>query len=247
MNMKSLFALTLVTAATAASATVTTGNTLCRIEVASAANNTIVSVPLKTIAGNLDSIKLTDLVLTDGLSSGDHLLHWNAVEEKWEAWVVQNNAWVGVSVSDAGVTTMAGTDTAFPLSDAFWLVRANPTSITNPTGKFYLYGQVPAATADMPGITRSKAGPTYIMMGNPSLADVAINALPLTGTKVTGDKILVTTATGLGVKEYTYNGTSWTEVALALVDGVLKSTVTVTSASIPAGQGFWYVAKKTVE
>ena len=46
MNMKSLIALTALTAAGAASAEVISGNTLCRIKIDSGTKNTIVAVPL---------------------------------------------------------------------------------------------------------------------------------------------------------------------------------------------------------
>lgn len=235
MKMKSFLALAALTAAGTASAAITSANTLCRIEVASSTKNTIVAVPLKTIAGSEDAIKLTDLVLTDGLAAGDHLLHKGS--SGWEAWVVASGKWTPMAVSDAGVTSIAGSDAAFACGDAFWLVRENPS------GSFYLYGEVTKVAAEMPAIARGSA-PTYIMMANTALEDVAITALPLKGTVAEGDKIQVPVATGLGVKEYTFKDGSWKEATLALdANGTLVPTVTTTTAKIPAGQGFWYVAK----
>lgn len=235
MNLKTILSLTTLSAATAACA-VTTDNTLCRIEVASGTKNTIVSVPLKTVAGSDEKIKLTDLVLTDNLANGDYLLHKGA--SGWESWIVEDGKWTSVAVSEAGVTTITGSDKAFPRGDAFWLVRSDASK------SFYLYGEVIDTDATAPTIVKG----AYTMMGNTALAPVAINDLTFSGTTQpkTGDKIAVATTKGIGAKEYTYDEdrTAWTEATLALdANGVLNPTVKVTTATIPAGQGFWYISK----
>lgn len=231
MNMKKVMTLAALTAAGAASAVVTTDNTLCRIEVASGTKNTIVSVPLKQVAGADDSIKLTDLVLTDNLAEGDYILHKGATG--WESWMVSKEGkWTSVAVSDAGVTTVTGPDTAMPRGDAFWLVRSDASN------SFYLYGEV--IDTDAENLT---IGSGYTMMGNTALEPVAINSITFNGTKKKGDKIAIATTAGIGAKEYTYNGTEWTEATLTPDNGVLRPTVTKTAATIPAGQGFWYISK----
>lgn len=232
MNAKTILSLTVLGAVTAASAAVTTDNTLCRIEVASGTKNTIVAVPLKTIAGTDETIKLTDLVLTDNLSEGDYILHKGSTG--WESWRVSaEGKWTSVAVSDAGVTTVSGPDTAMSRGDAFWLVRANASQ------PFYLYGEVIDTNA-----ANLTIGPGYTMMGNTALEPVAINSIKFNGTQKKGDKIAIATTKGIGAKEYTYNGTEWTEATLALdANGVLRPTVTKTAATIPAGQGFWYISK----
>ena len=232
MNAKTILSLTVLGAVTAASAAVTTDNTLCRIEVASGTKNTIVAVPLKTIAGTAETIKLTDLVLTDNLDKDDYILH--KVSNGWESWMVsEEGKWTSVVVSDAGVTTVAGPDTAMSRGDAFWLVRADASK------SFYLYGEVidtPAADLTI--------GSGYTMMGNAALEPLAINSIKFKGTPKKGDKIAIATTKGIGAKEYTYNGTEWTEATLALDEnGVLRPTVKKTSATIPPGQGFWYISK----
>ena len=241
MNMKSLIALTALTAAGAASAAVTSGNTLCRIEIASGTKNTIVAVPLVKV-GSGDAIPANELVLTDNLSEGDTLLHWNATESKWDSWEVDSGVWKSVQVNQNNNTQLSSeaSNVLLTRGDAVWVER------TQVNGSFYIYGQVGDGSATMQPITRSSSAATYIMMGNTALQDVAINSLTFNGTPVEGDKISVPVSTGLGVKEYTYNGSKWTQVGWSLdANGVLTPAVTETSAAIPAGQGFWYVAKQS--
>ena len=216
MNMKSLIALTALTAAGAASAEVISGNTLCRIEVASGTKNTIVAVPLVKI-GDGSAIPANELVLTDNLSEGDKLLHYNTSSSKWEAWRVTSGAWVGVIISDQNFTSIAGdANVLLTRGDAVWVERSSASQ------PFYIYGQVGDGSATMQPITRSSSAATYIMMGNTALEDVAINSLVFNGTPVEGDKISVPVSTGLGVKEYTYNGSKWTQVGWSLdANGVL--------------------------
>ncbi len=246
MKIKSLFALAAMAAAGAASAAeATTANTLCRIEVASSLTNTVVSVPLKTVGGENEAIKLTDLVLTENLSEGDHLLHQKG--DSWEAWMIIGGKWSTVAVSDASVTNIAGTDTELPTGDAFWLVRSKPND------SFYLYGEVAGdKTLTIP--TRGSAA-VYTLMGNPKLEDVDINSLPFNGTPVAGDKITIPTAgVTMGIKEYTYTTDATVEGAPCWAETVLTTktsktgrtrvvaTTSKASVSIPAGQGFWYVS-----
>lgn len=241
MNMKPLFALTALTAAGAASAAVTSGNTLCRIEIASGTKNTIVAVPLVKV-GSGDAIPANELVLTDNLSEGDTLLHWNATESKWDSWEVKSGVWTPELVNQNNNTQLSSeaTNVLLTRGDAVWVER------TQVKGSFYIYGQVASGSVTMPAITRSGSADTYIMMGNTNLQDVAIGSLTFNGTPAEGDKISVPVNTGLGVKEYTYKGSKWTQVGWSLdANGVLTPEVTETTAKIPAGQGFWYVAKQS--
>lgn len=252
MKTKSLLALATLAAAGAASAAVTSANTLCRIEIQSPTKNTIVSVPLKKVAGDGTAIKLTDLVLTDGLTEGDYMLRWNDTGKKWEAWSINASLeWAAMTVTEGSITWDAATVTGdFPCGNAFWLVRNTPTDDGNPKS-FYLYGEVVGQSFDMPNITRVPTADTYIMMGNTNLADVAINSLEFNGTPESGDKIMVPATTGLGVTEYTYTNltqgaeSQWCKPTFTHVGNRLSATIGPVTAEdkIPAGQGFWYVAK----
>ena len=246
MNTKTLLALAALTVVGTASAVVTSANTLCRIEVNSGTKSTIIAVPLVKV-GDGSGIPANQLVLTDNLNVGDTILHWNGTT--WDAWVVAENEethakyWNPTVISEGSKnsTSAPAEGTALACGEAIWVNRTSQgADLTKP---FFIYGQVAATTAKMPKITRASGAPTYIMMGNTALADVAITALPLNGTPAEGDKIAVSATTGLGVKEYTWKDGAWKEATLGLVEGVLKPTVKTTEDTIPAGQGFWYIAQ----
>lgn len=240
MNMKSLIALTALTAAGAASAAVTSGNTLCRIEIASGTKNTIVAVPLVKI-GDGSAIPANELVLTDNLSTNDKLLHWNTTSEKWEAWVVNaSGAWEGLTISDQ-TSTWVTPEASVTLTrgDAVWVEREDTTK------PFYVYGQVTTDAATSTAVKGSQASPAYTMMGNATLAPVELNKeglWPTTGDNkvAVGDTIAVAAANNFGRKEYTYvEGKGW--CTLQRVDGVKKWVAT--ADTIDAGCGFWYISR----
>lgn len=248
MNMKSLIALTALTAAGAASAEVISGNTLCRIEVDSGATNTIVAVPLVKI-GDGSAIPVTELVLTDNLSNGDTLLHKNG--NKWEAWVVANSAWTPLTIvegMDASWTKGAANAT-LSRGDAVWVNRQDPTK------KFYIYGQVTTAAATATALAGSSNSPAYTMMSAPTTdpAGFQLNTLAVkrsAGVFADGDKIVVVDPNArLKRREYTYKTSTGN---FSVESDVLDPTygypngVTWTAVGndvlIPVGCGFWYVS-----
>ena len=240
MNMKSLIALTALTAAGAASAEVISGNTLCRIEVASGTKNTIVAVPLVKI-GDGSAIPANELVLTDNLSQGDKLLHWNTTSEKWEAWAVNaSGAWEGLTISDQNSTWVTPeASVTLTRGDAVWVERADAT---NP---FYVYGQVTTDAATSTAIAGTSESPVYTMMGNASLGAVALNKeglWPTSGNNkvAAGDTIAVAASNAFGRKEYTYvDNKGW--CTLGRVGGVKQWIAT--EDTIDAGCGFWYISR----
>ena len=254
MNAKTILSLTVLGAVTAASAAVTTDNTLCRIEVASGTKNTIVAVPLVKIGTAGDAIPVTDLVLTDNMSERDTILHWNG--SAWDAWVISGGKWTPTVISEGSKnsTSAPAEGTALARGDAIWVNRANPTVTEGEVTRakpFYIYGQV--ATTDSPATLPAIVGGAYTMMGNTALADKKISTLEFPGERqpVAGDKIVWSnSANGTGVTQYEYkegNGWGFYKSTVVLKNGrkVISSVWTSVGDAdvIPAGQGFWYVAK----
>lgn len=243
MNMKSLFALTAMAAVGAASAAVTTGNTLCRIEVNSGTTNTIVAVPVVKIAEGT-AIPVDKLVLTNNLAHGDTLLHWSSTKEKWEAWVIANSGWSPMSVSEGMQTTMTqGAENAtLTRGDAIWVNRNN-SDVSKP---FYIYGQVATAPATSTAVIGTSAEPIYTMMGNPTLAAVALNKSGLWPTEgankvAEGDTIAISAVNNFGRKEYTYKSDKGGWCTYGRVNGVKQWILT--ADTIDAGCGFWYISR----
>lgn len=256
MNMKSLIALTALTAAGAASAAVTSGNTLCRIEIDSGATNTIVAVPLVKI-GDGSAIPVTELVLTDNLSTGDTLLHKNG--NKWEAWVVANSAWTPLTIVEGmdASWTKGAADATLSRGDAVWVNRQDPTK------KFYVYGQVTTDAATATALAGSSNSPAYTMMSAPTTdpAGFQLNTLvqrKTDGAFADGDTIVVVDSSNaqFGRKEYVYKSdkgafcTLTATTSTITIGGVQYTSVTgqtwtlvADTVKIPVGAGFWYVSK----
>ena len=255
MNMKSLIALTALTAAGAASAEVISDNTLCRIEINSGAKSTIVAVPLVKIGDGNAQIPVKDLVLTDNLAVGDKILHWNG--SSWDAWVIIETAgvksWSPTVISEGSKNsqTKPAENTALARGDAIWVDRASTIS------PFYIYGQIPTSSEGLTSVVTagSSSQPGYTMMAAPATDSAGFKLNTLVSKKTAGDfadgdKIVIVDATArLGRREYTYK----TETKnFSVEEDVLDSTNTypigVTWTAIgddvvlPVGCGFWYVS-----
>lgn len=228
-------------------ATVLSSNTLCRIEINSDRQETLLSIPLKTVGGAYDTIDITTYVLTQGLKKGDKLM--KRTGGKWESWTLDadNGQWVaGKTVSDADLTTA---DATLAVGDIIKLDRANPS------GSFYLYGELPADFSK----TQTASARVWTMMGNPKPVDTTFASIP-TGDGATGvqdgDKIIVS-----GGNTYYYNSTGkrWEREDLAnptttevTFGGITSQTVTypridASTEKIPAGEGFWYIRASGAE
>ena len=221
MNVKNLLFAASAALTVSLQAEVTANNTLCRIEVESAANSVIVAVPLVQV-GNGAAIKVTDYILATNLQKGDSILKWNGAA--WDGWT--KNAKGGWDA----LTSVSGTkksSTANPAADSA-LARGAAICISRSDASkgCYLYGQV----AD--GEVTSKAGAKqWTLLGNPKTTK--LNPAETVGFEGVhdGDKIhFVDSADGASPKTYVYNGGMW--VSSGRTSGSL--------AMISVGQGFWY-------
>ena len=265
MNMKSLFALAVVTAAGAASASVTTGNTLCRIEVASTATNTIVAVPFAKVSDTSAQIPVTELVMTDNLSAGDTILHWNG--STWDGWIItvdsetKAKSWTATVISEnlSYSQSEPAAGTALARGDAIWVNRSSTEA------PFYIYGQVSSAEATSTAVapSSSDAPPVATMMSAPTTDATGFQLNTLVGKKTSGnfadgDMIVVANPsdTVFGRKEYVYKSdkgnfcTKTETTSTVTIGGVQYTAVTGTEwtvigddVKVPVGEGFWYVSK----
>ena len=231
MNIKALMAAGTVAAAASALAAVTTTNTLCRIEVDGHSTETILSVPLIDVCGTDQSINITNLVMTTNLETGDALMYKDG--DTWYAWVIAGGKWTAATTTVGGKSVTAPDSAAFSRGSGVWLVRGD----TSKAKSVYLYGQCDARTTSTSFAAGTKASPVYTLMGHPKEVAFDPNSVTWTGC-AQGDKLAFADASG-NTKTLTYRtGKGWCEVSE--VNNV--PTWVATTATIPAGQGFWYVS-----
>lgn len=224
-------------------ATVTTGNTLCRITVVSNTKDTIISLPLVDVGGSADSINITKMVLTENLSDGDTLLA--RVGGVWQTWMLQNGVWGGVRTVSGDETISSSPNAAFERGTAIILRRSGSDSdLTKP---IYLYGEFKNAAKEQTPVAGG-----WTLMGNALPSDFPINKEGFwtanNSRPSVGDKLIIPVSTGLRVKEYTWGTlgegenakTGWIVAEFKKENNVLVAEKVLTPDSIPAGQGFWY-------
>ncbi len=262
MELKSLLSLAALMA-TAASFAVTSKAVLCRIEVDSGTQSTILSLPLESVGTTTpNQIAVTDLVMTDNLVDGDTMMV--VCDDQTYGWILENGAWKG-AITVNGTTTSEGAEANKNLNrgDAIWVNRTGTgAEISKP---FYLYGQI--ATDNTDTIMSQEMGkattkmendktivPAFTLVGNPNPADVDINSLTWTNVG-TDDQIVWGRADGLGVNIWEYKNNKWgynkTVTTVVTVGGKELTKVdfewTSNDLTLPAGQGFWYVSKTISE
>ena len=212
------------------------GNVIGVMAVEADKKATIVAVPFKDFDGG--DMRLANLVKTANLSEGDQLYRYDSAKEGFDGWILAADSegilrWEkcekNVRLTGTGETafdngTEAGETTAAQGSGV-WLVRANA-----PAQHFVFYLQGSASVAG----TMTVAAGTTVLLGNPTCGDAAPTITGMTN----GDTISFATDSGR-LNVYTYNSTKgqW-----GYWDSNNKPAW-VSSPEIPAGTGFWYVAK----
>ena len=247
MKLRSLICVSAVAAAMSAAATttVTSGNTFCRLPVNSEFASTIIALPFSGCGEAEMQIYVTNLVMTANLTTGDTLL-WKNASGTWYAWEFDGTSWGAVTTAtkDGHDVATPAAQTAIPCGQACWLNRSDTSK------PFYLYGQVNTSIASATAYAGDGSKPTYTLLGYPTeQADLLISSLP--GNS--GDSVLVPADGGLGYKEYVYNDgwktKSTTTTSTTITRGgktktVDKTTITYTAVTdsdkIAAGLGFMY-------
>lgn len=188
--------------------------------------NTIVAVPFDSLNG-VEGIPANELVKTAGLTEGTSLYIYNG--SSYSAWTLVSGQWVAaISASTAkpvgAGTPDAGSSAPLVAGSAIWLVR--PEADTAASKTFYIYGKWKNPT--------SKA----VVAGAQLVANPLQSVLNLAGkidNPQAGDEIVTATD---GVSErYAYRVNKKTKQGMWRRDGE-----EATLPTIPAGQGFWYVA-----
>ena len=220
--------------------------------------NTIVTVPFEACLGSGASGMLSDLVATNGLASSasdpaaaDQLvvLTTNGAEQVYYYYWLQTGAgWTAITTeklmpdgSSQSVTPAAAS--AFPVARGlgFWVKRLNAASTT-----LYVKGQVSAvkqSTAIQTGLNLVGYGTVQAFTLNGSGIDWT-GAYGGTGNTSTSDKILVMNGDG-SFSEYFFftKPVGWSESYDALNGKWITKNYTLATATIPAGQGFWYLRR----
>ena len=216
-------------AAFAADTTVDTGNQMGVLKVTeNKTNYLLVAVPWNEFATGDQNVSIETLVNPDQLEAGDKLYVANG--ESYKVFKIQGNQWVGCATATVGAdgtiteNTATPGDTTVARGNAVWLYRQHPSSASS----FYLLGQKPAAgSVEVP-----------VVKGNNLVASPAVGGLNLTSWAglSNGDSIRINGNDGTA-KNYAYSTTKGWMLQTS-------SGWVVTSDVIPAGQGFWYVAKE---
>ena len=240
MNCKSLSIIAALSVAPLFAA-VETGNTFCRIAVKPGTANVILSIPLSA-CGTGGDIKVTDLVLTTGLSADTYLKAENSTSQSgWDVWKITGGKWEAVTVSSGTEQseTRAASDATLARGKAVWLERP-----AGDEGKvIYLYGQVGTSAASTPVAQGAPGAATFTLLGHskPEAYNLS-KANDWTGC-VEGDQILLTLKGKNTMLKYKNSEEKWvvlsTKVENGLVD-LVETSVTESKITVPAGQGFWY-------
>ncbi len=245
MNMKSILFAASAALAVSLQAEVTANNTLCRIEVSSAAKSIIVAVPLVAVQSG-DNIKVTDYIMTTNLKQGDSILKWNGTA--WEGWAINSEGKWEAVISVAGYsdvsTTAPAADSALARGAAVWLNRSSNT--ISSSSSFYLYGQVASGS-----VTLTAEAGKYTLLGNPTTA--ALDLSKLSWSDCSEKDQIIFASESSTPRTYTYrkptsgDSATWCKkVVTTSSDGLSSTTYTALTeneVTLAPGVGFWYNSK----
>lgn len=236
--------------------TAANAQTFCRIKIDSGRKETVLAIPLTTANGN-DTLDVNKFVLTTNLKAGDKL--GMRVNGKWAYWTLKTDGgtWEAATVADESNEVSVSGKT-LSVGDCIKLTRCGEG--TNLSDPFYLYGLIPTLTTAQKQQTAEKDA--WTMLGNPLPAAVKISELASqTGATFTeGDQIILFAGSddsGKVIKQYTYDSTlGWfynvyetTNVEIngkTYTQNTITKTAVTNSDVIPAGEGFFFVAKGAV-
>ena len=222
--------------------TVYVGQAIGSIDVQCNGCNAIAAVAFKEISGKDEYVSVSNIVSTEGLDVDDKVGIW--WEGGYESWTLKKDA-QGVnfweknekkfSIDAYGkLTESSGADASTvrpPTGSGIWIRHEKGGEFT-----FHIFGAYvePIPTKALGAIDGI---PMKTLMGNPTFDAKAPTITGMTNL----DSIQVTTGSGI-LTSYTYNESSgkW---SCFKKEGAQVVVQTVDSPEIPAGVGFWYVAR----
>jgi len=235
MKKTVLFSVVFAGAACFADTTVTGSNTIGLLQVNDTAKEyLLVAVPWLDYGTGASDINVAELIKTANLAEGDKLyVSKNGGYDVYQ--LGSNNQWSPVKAVSIGAdgkisTTSADSAASRTVSrgDAVWLQRSSTK------GSFYLFGQqAESATASV----TVKAGMNLV--ASPNADGLALASF--TSGCAANDEIIVNGASGEEAHYYFHDG-AWCTKSKSFSGGKPTTTWTATSATIPAGTGFWYKA-----
>ena len=217
-----------------ATTTVTSGNTfgVLRVDVGTA-EQVIIAIPWLAASTDGSDIKVTDVIKTANLYSGDQLYYYNTSTGKYQVWQLDDNkAWVAA-------TRIDGTE---DVVDGQTLTRGNAILLKRPGTKsssIYLYGQVPStSTCEVTMAQGTTDTPAYTLIAPPAVSETDLNSATWKNV-ATGDYIVLDVGTLLNY--VTIDGTGKWAQWTGFEDHADKYSTD--AAKISAGQGAWYVSR----
>lgn len=200
----------------------------------------IIATPWVKCGDASASVKVTDLVMTSGLETGDAIIVYQG--SNFKAWAIDNGgAWASTTVVDGTNTYSGGSaaDAAVARGEAFWFVKNTFTA--GSTYDLYLYGQKSTAAA-----TATITSGAYNLIASPSVTTTDVNTVTFGFTPGATDEIQVPNAdTSKPPTTYTYkSGQGWgTKVKTPIGETGQYMSKWTAGCLIPPGRGFWYISK----
>lgn len=250
-----LFSVAILAASVCVADEITSSNVLGLLPITSSAKRTIVAVPWCAMSATDNAeIQVSNVVKTANLTIGD-MLHYVNSSGSYLSWRLASGAgdvmyWESVNIaSENGEITVSPSAHNQPVSrgNCIVLIRQNPGTKDAPA-TFYLYGQVGTSSASVETsvVAGTTGSPAYTLIGAPTAATWSINGITWSGVGE-NDMISITFSNGYQkvlTPKLVNEVWKWGSM-VSVYDGNRKTGEewAVYDASIPAGQGVWYISQ----
>ena len=240
MKTKTVFAASLLLASVAfADATTVDSSYVLGVMPVNASGKSQVILSIPWVAeGGAPAIAVTNLVKTAGLTAGDTLTWYDTTAGKYKQWRVTENGgvgyWTPVTVADTTGSYATPAENATLLRGQAVVLTRTATGEEDLNKPIYVIGQVGSeGSVETTIAAASGETPAYTLIAPPvaSGAVFDLNKATFTGTIDANDEITTDVVNGMPVKFVrNADNTGWRYVY----------EPTGTTATVPAGCGFWY-------